>query len=105
MYGLLCEAPDADRVCTPSELSTHMPNLGESDVLGHDVANLIHGGTPAEPAVEVVEYLDGVRGVCVCLRLSVCVYVCVSWLSLCAFVCLCLCICVCLKKSKNEKVS
>ena len=40
-----------------------MPNLGESDVLGHDVANLIHGGTPAEPAVEVVEYLDGVRGV------------------------------------------
>ena len=40
-----------------------MPDLGESDVLGHDVANLIHGGTPAEPAVEVVEYLDGVRGV------------------------------------------
>ena len=61
MYGLLCEAPDADRVRTPSELSTHMPNLGESDILGHDITNLIHGSTPAEPAVEMVEYLDSVR--------------------------------------------
>jgi len=60
---LPCKTPDTDGVRAPSELSAHMPDLGESDVLGHDVADLIHGGTPAEPAVEVVEYLDGVRGV------------------------------------------
>jgi len=63
LYGLLCKTPDTDGVRTPSEQPTHMPDLGESDVLGHDVTDLIHSGAPAEPAVEVVEYLDGVCGV------------------------------------------
>ncbi len=63
MRRLLGEAPYTDRVGTSSELPANVPDLGEPYVLGHDIADLIHGGAPAEPAVEVIEYLDGVRGV------------------------------------------
>jgi len=40
-----------------------VPNLGESNILGHDVTDLVHGSTPTKPAVEMVKYLDSVRGV------------------------------------------
>ena len=63
MRGLSGEAPNTDGVRTPPELSAYVPDLGESDVLSHDIADLVHGGAPPEPAVEVVENLDGVRGV------------------------------------------
>ena len=63
MRGLLGEAPDTDGVRAPPELPAYVPDLGESDVLGHDIADLVHGGAPSEPAVEVVENLDSVRGV------------------------------------------
>ena len=57
------EAPNTDGVRAPSELPAYVPDLGESDVLSHDIADLVHGGAPPEPAVEVVENLDSVRGV------------------------------------------
>ena len=57
------EAPNTDGVRAPSELPAYVSDLGESDVLSHDIADLVHGGTPPEPAVEVVENLDSVRGV------------------------------------------
>jgi hypothetical protein len=38
-------------------------NFGESDVLGQNVTDLVHGSTPAKSAVEMVKYLDSVRGV------------------------------------------
>ena len=60
---MLGEAPDTDGVPAPSELSAYVPDLGESDVLGHDIANLIHGSAPPESAIEVVENLDSVRSV------------------------------------------
>ena len=63
MRGLSGEAPDTDGVRAPPELPAYVPDLGESNVLGHDIADLIHGGAPPEPAVEVVENLDSVRGV------------------------------------------
>ena len=57
------QAPDADGVCTTSETTTDMSNLGESQVLGKDVTDLIHGGSPAESVVQVVEYLDSVSSI------------------------------------------
>ena len=39
-----------------------MSNLGESDVLSQDIADLIHSSAPPEPAVEMIENLDSVRG-------------------------------------------
>ena len=57
------EAPDTDGVRAPPELPAYVPDLGKSDVLSHDIADLVHGGAPSEPAVEVVENLDSVRGV------------------------------------------
>ena len=57
------EAPNTDGVRAPPELPAYVPDLGESDVLSHDIADLVHGGAPPEPAVEVVENLDSVRGV------------------------------------------
>ena len=63
MHRLLGEAPYADRVGASPELPANVPDLREPYVLGQDVTDLVHGGAPAEPAVEVIEYLDGVRGV------------------------------------------
>ena len=60
---LLAEAPDADRVGTASELAADVPDLGESPVLGKYVTDLVHRGSPPEPAVQVIEDLDGVGGV------------------------------------------
>ena len=55
LCGLLGQAPDADGVSAASETSADMANLGESRILSEDVTNLIHGGTPAEPIVQMVK--------------------------------------------------
>ncbi len=60
---MLSEAPNTDGVRAPPELPAYVPDLGKSDVLSHYIADLVHGGAPSEPAVEVVENLDSVRGV------------------------------------------
>ncbi len=57
------EAPDTDGVRAPSEPPAYVSDLGESNVLGHDIADLVHGGAPPKPAIEVVENLDSVSGV------------------------------------------
>ena len=63
MRGLSGEAPDTDGVRAPSEPPAYVSDLGESNVLGHDIADLVHSGAPPKPAIEVVENLDSVSGV------------------------------------------
>ena len=63
MSGLLTEAPYAHCVGAAAELPTDVSDLGESPVFGKYVPNLIHRGPPTEPAIQMIEYLDGVGGV------------------------------------------
>ena len=57
------QGPDADGVSAASEKTADVTDLGESRVLGYYIADLIHGGTPSKPVIQMVEYFDGVRGV------------------------------------------
>lgn len=60
---MLTEAPYTHRVGAAAEQPTDVSDLGKSPVLGKYVPNLIHRGPPTEPAIQMIEYLDGVGGV------------------------------------------